>query len=445
MTDIIGPADAPNFTTWRPADDRSIGSTDTWMKDCTGPKANDGTKVKAAWLNAVIGQFQSLIRGNGNTGGGSPVVTEDNADDMALRAVQHLIQRGQTLYGADSGSANALVVSLTPALAEYKAGLTLRIKAANANTGATTLNVNALGAKSVVRRDGSILRDSDIISGAVQDYIYDGTTFQLASAFGRVALARNVDLYVNGGVGNDANDGTANISGKAVATLQKAMDIAFSYPPSQYAITIHIADGTYAPFATPSYGGPNIIVDGNSSTPANVLISTSAAMHCVAVSGPNTLTCKNLTVANSNAGGFCGFVASNGATLSTQNTRSNIISSGSVFEAYGAGANLNVNGNHFFNGGAPNWFWGMLGGLVSIATGITLNAASGIGTTVTANASMGGKISLGPPNASFGGSALTVGSRYSVTSNGVINVNGGGANVFPGTTAGAASSGGQYG
>jgi hypothetical protein len=267
----------------------------------------------------------------------------------------------------------------------------------------------------------------------------------LASAFGRVALARNVDLYVNGGVGNDANDGTANISGKAVATLQKAMDIAFSYPPSQYAITIHIADGTYAPFATPSYGGPNIIVDGNSSTPANVLISTSAATHCVAVSGPNTLTCKNLTVANSNAGGFCGFVASNGATLSTQNTRSNIISSGSVFEAYGAGANLNVNGNHFFNGGAPNWFWGMLGGLVSIATGITLNAASGIGTTVTANASMGGKISLGPPNASFGGSALTVGSRYSVTSNGVINVNGGGANVFPGTTAGAASSGGQYG
>jgi hypothetical protein len=155
------------------------------MKDCTGPKANDGTKVRAAWLNAVIGQFRSLIRGNGNTGGGPAVVTEDNADDMALRAIQHLIQRGQTLYGVDSGSANALVVSLTPALAEYKAGLTLRIKAANANTGAATLNVNGLGAKAVVRRDGSILRDSDVVSGAVQEYIYDGT----ASSYSRPTAA----------------------------------------------------------------------------------------------------------------------------------------------------------------------------------------------------------------------------------------------------------------
>src|SRR5688500_17208619 len=128
-TDILGPADAPNFTTSRPADDRTIGATDTWMKDCTGPTANDGTKVKAAWLNAVIGLCRSLIRGNGNTGAGLAVVTEDNADDMALRALQHLIQRGQTLYGVDSGSANALVVALTPALAEYKAGLTLGIKA----------------------------------------------------------------------------------------------------------------------------------------------------------------------------------------------------------------------------------------------------------------------------------------------------------------------------
>jgi hypothetical protein len=354
-------------------------------------------------------------------------------------------QSGKWIYAADSGAVNALVVTLAPVPPAYAAGMTLRIKAVNSNTGATTLNVNGLGAKSVVRRDGSALLDSDIIFGAVQDYIYDGTNFQLASAFGRVALARNVDLYVNGSIGNDANDGTANTSGKALSTIQKAVDIAFNYPPSQFTITADVADGTYAPFATPGWGGPNIIVDGNSTTPANVLISTSAPTHCVAVSGPNTLTCKNMTVGNTSAGGFCGFVASTGATLNTQNTRSNVISSGAVFEAYGAGANLNVNGNHFFNGGSVNWFWGMLGGLVSIATGITLNAASGIGTVITANAAMGGKITLGPPNASFGGSALTVGSRYSVTSNGVINVNGGGANVFPGTVAGAASAGGQYG
>ena len=101
MTDILGPADAPNFTTSRPADDRSIGSTDTWMKDCTGPNVNDGTKLRAGLFNSILANLRVLVRGNGNTGGGPAVVTEDNADDMLLRAAQHLIQRGQPIYGVD--------------------------------------------------------------------------------------------------------------------------------------------------------------------------------------------------------------------------------------------------------------------------------------------------------------------------------------------------------
>jgi hypothetical protein len=420
------------------------------------PVAGDAYVIAASGTGSWSGQDGKVAE---YTNAGWAIITPPNGHGVSLpdgRVFERVSgtyvekialdsQSGKWIYAADSGAVNALVVTLAPVPAAYAAGMTLRIKAANSNTGATTLNVNGLGAKAVVRRDGSILRDSDIISGAVQEYVYDGTNFQLASAYGRVALARNVDLYVNGGVGNDANDGTANTSGKALATIQKAVDIAFNYPPSQYTITVHVADGTYAPVTTPGWGGPNLVIDGNSSTPANVLISTSSAMHCVNVVGPNTVTCKNMTVANSNAGGFCGFVASNGATLNTQNTRSNIISSGAVFEAYGAGANLNVNGNHFFNGGSVNWFWGMLGGLVSIATGITLNAAASIGTVITANAAMGGKISLGPPNASFGGSALTVGQRYNSSNCGIINVNGGGANVFPGTVAGGVSNGGQYG
>ena len=106
-TDILGPADAPNFTTSRPADDRTFGAVDTWMKDCTAPNNNDGTKLKAALVNALIATDRAVVRGNGNTGGGSPVVTEDNADDMMLRAIQHLIQRGQPSYAVDSGTANA--------------------------------------------------------------------------------------------------------------------------------------------------------------------------------------------------------------------------------------------------------------------------------------------------------------------------------------------------
>ena len=76
---------------------------------------------------------------------------------------QHLIQRGLTNYAADSGSANAMAVSLTPALAELKSGLVVRFKKGNANnTGACTLNVQATGAKSLTRLDGSDMRPDDL-------------------------------------------------------------------------------------------------------------------------------------------------------------------------------------------------------------------------------------------------------------------------------------------
>jgi hypothetical protein len=46
------------------------------------------------------------------------------------------------------------------------------------------------------------------------------------------------------------------------------------------------------------------------------------------------------------------------------------------------------------------------------------------------------------PGATFTGSAT--GYRYAATANGVIETNGGGANLFPGSNAGVVSTGGQY-
>jgi hypothetical protein len=353
-------------------------------------------------------------------------------------------QSGKWVYAADSGSVNALAVTLVPVPTAYVAGQTLRIKAANSNTGATTLNVNSLGAKSVIRRDGSALLDSDIMSGAVQEYIYDGTNFQLASAFGRAALVRNVDLYVNGSIGNDANDGTANTSGKALATIQKAVDIAFGYPPSQFTITIHVADGTYTgAVATPSYGGPNIAIDGNSTTPANVVVSNSAAgAHCFSVQGPNTVTVKNLKVQNSGTGGSGGFVASNGGMLTTMNTVNGAIS-GPVWEGFGGGQII-IAGNHVHAGGFGTGVMAIFGGQVQIASSLSITISTPVtaGTAYAYTTSHGG-IFLNAPNAVWSGSTVT-GTRYLAGLNSVISVNGAGVNVFPGTVAGSTASGGQY-
>jgi len=63
-------------------------------------------------------------------------------------------------YAVDTGAANAYVVTLgtTPTLAD---GLEVVFKAANASTGASTLNVNALGAKAILHSDGTALITAD--------------------------------------------------------------------------------------------------------------------------------------------------------------------------------------------------------------------------------------------------------------------------------------------
>jgi hypothetical protein len=97
-------------------------------------------------------------------------------------------------YSADTGTANAYVVTLSPVPASLTAliGAPVRFKAANACTGASTLNVNGLGAAAIKHQDGaSALTTGDIVAGQVVEAFYDGTYFQIrqASSGGGVSTA----------------------------------------------------------------------------------------------------------------------------------------------------------------------------------------------------------------------------------------------------------------
>lgn len=166
MTDLLGPADAPNATTSRPVENRTIGNLDTWFRDCTTPAAADGTVITARELNVQIAQLRSAIRGNGSTVGAVKIVTEDNTDDaMLLKAMQQLIQRGRPLYATAGGAANAITISPTPALAEYLDGEKLTVTFTANNTNACTINVSGLGVLPLTRTDGAALQPNDIVTG----------------------------------------------------------------------------------------------------------------------------------------------------------------------------------------------------------------------------------------------------------------------------------------
>ena len=79
---------------------------------------------------------------------------------------------------------NTITASITPSPTTYTAGQTFRFVSAGANTGATTLNINGLGAKNVTKNGSVALVAGDIASGAVVDVVYDGTQFQMSQASG---------------------------------------------------------------------------------------------------------------------------------------------------------------------------------------------------------------------------------------------------------------------
>lgn len=82
-------------------------------------------------------------------------------------------------YAADAGSNDTYVISLNPSPGSYTTGMIIFFKANTVNTGAASINVNSLGAKTIVKRVNTTLANGDIPALALCMIIYDGTNFVL--------------------------------------------------------------------------------------------------------------------------------------------------------------------------------------------------------------------------------------------------------------------------
>lgn len=127
--------------------------------------AKDGQTVPTA--NLPMGGFKHT---NVNTA---------SARTEYARASQ--VQDGALTYLTSVSGADTITASAPIGLSAYAAGQEFRFVSAGANTGAVTLNINAIGAKSVTRDGATALAAGDIASGAVCLVVYDGTQFQLVA------------------------------------------------------------------------------------------------------------------------------------------------------------------------------------------------------------------------------------------------------------------------
>lgn len=136
---------------------------------------------------------ENAMTGNLNMGSNRiTAVAAATARTDAPRVAQ--IQDGGVVYAADGGSANTYTLTLAPAITAYAAGQVFWSRIATANTGASTLNVNAVGAKAIRRRDNSALLANDLIAGQIAGFAYDATSdnFELLTPVGQpMGLVRN--------------------------------------------------------------------------------------------------------------------------------------------------------------------------------------------------------------------------------------------------------------
>ncbi|MCP1558398.1 UNVERIFIED_ORG: hypothetical protein M2438_002482 [Methylobacterium sp. SuP10 SLI 274] len=120
------------------------------------------------------------------------------------RAVMGAVKRAHSrsnVMVTSTGTGNTYAIAYTVGPTAYVKGEVFRFFAHLTNTGAATLNINALGTRALLRADGSPVAAGEIVAGQVVSVAYDGVNFLAISITGKefksnVSIAQNSDAIL---------------------------------------------------------------------------------------------------------------------------------------------------------------------------------------------------------------------------------------------------------
>ncbi len=114
------------------------------------------------------------------TGGNNPVeICSYTTPRIRIAGGGTITINGSINFAVDAQASDTYVITLDPAPTAYFTGMPVIFKAKTANTTACTINVNGLGAKSIVKAVSTALATNDILANMFCLLIYDGTNFVL--------------------------------------------------------------------------------------------------------------------------------------------------------------------------------------------------------------------------------------------------------------------------
>lgn len=374
---------------------------------------------------------------------------------MTPRRASVPTQRGAWTFAATSGSANALIASLTPVPSSLTEGMEVRLKISTSNTGPASLNLNGLGAVPIVTMLGATLAAGDLPQGAIVSLSYVGTSWVLSSiSYGEVrrVLTGNLTLYVRTD-GNDNNTGLIDSPAGALATIAGAWNKIQMVDPGNYSVTIQMGVGAYAGFQFPYYSGTIRVKGGNNTTKQNYNFTVAVGQSFVFRNSVRNLILEGVSF-NYNYTGPSGGVGGLGEFTIGAYDQSSVAVIDCNYNCAAARLQLNHNvvdsgclisntGLIGVNGGvAIRDFASAIGGGIFLGSATyTTNPSPLPINNYFAESSLGGIMNFAQAN--FSGASAT-GARYAVTIGGILNTGGGGPNFLPGSAAGVVATGGLY-
>lgn len=180
------------------------------------------------------------------------------------------LQAGATQIATVTGT-DTFVGTLSPALGAYAAGNLFSFVAPNTNTGASTINLNSLGAKSITKLGSTALAAGDIVSGRIYLIEYDGTRFQLINP-----SASSVASFSAGTTGftpSTATTGAVTLAGTLATTNGGTGLTSFTSGGVVYASsTSALATGSALTF-----DGTNLVNAQSTASPTGLILGNSSA------------------------------------------------------------------------------------------------------------------------------------------------------------------------
>jgi hypothetical protein len=182
----------------------SFNGSGTFVINSTGQPVVTGTVISSTAFNALTADLatglSTTMTKDGQTTATANIpmgtfkftglgVGSAATDSANISQVQSSFGSFLTVSGTDT-----ITATVSPSLTAYAAGQMFAFVAANTNTGAVTINISSLGAKSITKTGTTALVAGDLTANYLYVVVYDGTQFQVVG----VSATSFTNLTVSG-------------------------------------------------------------------------------------------------------------------------------------------------------------------------------------------------------------------------------------------------------